>query len=74
MHGEKDSGHENLANDLGCHGYLGCWLRRETMSFAARRLHVAVITLRSERVRVISLRRANRRGEQVYAAEIFQST
>ena len=38
------------------------------------RLHVAVVTLRSERVRVISLRRANRREEQVYAAEIFQST
>ena len=37
LHGEKDSGREDLANDLGCHGCLGCWLWRETMSFAANR-------------------------------------
>ena len=32
-------------------------------------LHVAIITLRGERVRVISLRRANRREERGYAKE-----
>jgi uncharacterized DUF497 family protein len=37
------------------------------------RLHVAVITYRGDRVRVISLRRANRREERKYAKE-FQST
>jgi uncharacterized DUF497 family protein len=33
------------------------------------RLHVAVITYRGDRVRVISLRRANRREERKYAKE-----
>ncbi|MGE3510896.1 MAG: BrnT family toxin [Vicinamibacterales bacterium] len=33
------------------------------------RLHVAVITYRGDRVRVISLRRANRREERMYAKE-----
>jgi uncharacterized DUF497 family protein len=33
------------------------------------RLHVAVITYRGDRVRVISLRRANRREERTYAKE-----
>lgn len=33
------------------------------------RLHVAIITYRSETVRVISLRRANRREERRYAKE-----
>ena len=33
------------------------------------RLHVAVITLRGDKVRVISLRRANRREERAYAKE-----
>jgi len=37
------------------------------------RLHVAVVTLRSERVRVISLRRANRREERMYA-EVLKSS
>lgn len=37
------------------------------------RLHVAVITFRGDRVRVISLRRANRREERGYAKE-SQST
>jgi uncharacterized DUF497 family protein len=37
------------------------------------RLHVAVITFRGDRVRVISLRRANRREERRYAKE-SQST
>ncbi len=37
------------------------------------RLHVAVITYRGDRVRVISLRRANRREERKYAKE-SQST
>ena len=36
------------------------------------RLHVAVVTFRSARVRVISLRRANQREERVYA-QVFQS-
>ena len=36
------------------------------------RLHVAVVTFRSGRVRVISLRRANRREERKYA-QVFQS-
>jgi len=31
------------------------------------RLHVAVITYRGEKIRVISLRRANRREEKTYA-------
>jgi uncharacterized DUF497 family protein len=33
------------------------------------RLHVAVITYRGDRVRVINLRRANRREERKYAKE-----
>ena len=33
------------------------------------RLHVAVITYRGDKVRVISLRRANRREERKYAKE-----
>ena len=33
------------------------------------RLHVAVVTLRGDKVRVISLRRANRREERAYAKE-----
>ncbi len=33
------------------------------------RLHVAVITFRGDRIRVISLRRANRREERRYAKE-----
>ena len=33
------------------------------------RLHVAIITLRGEKVRVISLRRANQREERRYAKE-----
>ena len=37
------------------------------------RLHVAVITFRGDRVRVISLRRANRREERRYA-KASQST
>lgn len=36
------------------------------------RLHVAVITYRGEKVRVISLRRANEREERLYAKE-FQT-
>jgi uncharacterized DUF497 family protein len=34
-----------------------------------QRLHVAIVTARGERVRVISLRRANAREERVYAKE-----
>jgi hypothetical protein len=34
------------------------------------RLHVAVVTYRSEKVRVISLRRANEREERTYAKKL----
>lgn len=36
------------------------------------RLHAAVITARGERVRVISLRRANRREERWYEEEVLK--
>jgi uncharacterized DUF497 family protein len=43
--------------------------RVRLFGFIDGRLHVAVITYRSDKVRVISLRRANRREERKYAKE-----
>lgn len=43
--------------------------RVRMVGFIDHRLHVAGITLRGERIRVISLRRANKREERGYAKE-----
>lgn len=43
--------------------------RLRVLGFIGRRLHAAVITPRGETIRVISLRRANRREERAYAKE-----
>lgn len=41
--------------------------RLRVLGFIDGRLHAAVITPRGEKIRVISLRRANRREERAYA-------
>ena len=43
--------------------------RLRVLGFIDGLLHTAVITPRGERIRVISLRRANRREERTYAQE-----
>lgn len=43
--------------------------RLRVLGFIDGVLHAAVITPRGERIRVISLRRANRREERIYAQE-----
>jgi uncharacterized DUF497 family protein len=43
--------------------------RFRVLGFIDERLHAAVITPRGEKIRVISLRRANRREERAYAKE-----
>jgi len=43
--------------------------RMRVIGFIDGRLHVAVVTPRGERIRIISLRRANRREEKAYAQE-----
>jgi uncharacterized DUF497 family protein len=43
--------------------------RLRVLAFIDDRLHTAVITPRGERIRVISLRRANKREERTYAKE-----
>lgn len=43
--------------------------RLRVLGYIGRRLHAAVITPRGDKIRVISLRRANRREEQAYAKE-----
>lgn len=43
--------------------------RMRVLGYIDGRLHAAVITPRGERIRVISLRRANRREEKIYAKE-----
>lgn len=43
--------------------------RLRVLAFIDDRLHAAVITPRGERIRVISLRRANKREERTYAKE-----
>jgi len=43
--------------------------RTRVLGYIDGRLHAAVITPRGARVRVISLRRANRREERMYAKE-----
>jgi len=43
--------------------------RLRVLGFIDGRLHAAVITPRGEKIRVISLRRANRREERAYAKE-----
>lgn len=43
--------------------------RMRVLGFIGGRLHVAVVTPRGERIRVISLRRANKREEKAYAQE-----
>lgn len=44
-------------------------LRLRVLGFIDRRLHAAVVTPRGNKIRVISLRRANRREERAYAKE-----
>ena len=44
-------------------------LRLRVFGYIDRLLHAAVITPRGEMIRVISLRRANRREERAYAKE-----
>ena len=44
-------------------------LRLRVFGYIDRLLHAAVITPRGEKIRVISLRRANRREERAYAKE-----
>jgi uncharacterized DUF497 family protein len=44
-------------------------LRLRVLGLIDGRLHAAVITPRGENIRVISLRRANRREERTYAKE-----
>ena len=44
-------------------------LRLRVLALIRGRLYAAVITPRGENIRVISLRRANRREERVYAKE-----
>ena len=43
--------------------------RLRVLAYIDGRLHAAVITPRGERIRVISLRRANKREERTYAKE-----
>jgi uncharacterized DUF497 family protein len=43
--------------------------RLRVLAYIDGRLHAAVITPRGERIRVISLRRANKRERQTYAKE-----
>ena len=43
--------------------------RLRVLGYIGRRLHAAVITPRGARIRVISLRRANKREERAYAKE-----
>jgi uncharacterized DUF497 family protein len=43
--------------------------RLRVLGFIDGLLHAAVVTPRGEKIRVISLRRANRREERVYAKE-----
>ena len=43
--------------------------RLRVLGFIEGRLHAAVITPRGEKIRVISLRQANRREERAYAKE-----
>jgi uncharacterized DUF497 family protein len=43
--------------------------RLRVLAIIDDRLHAAVITPRGERIRVISLRRANKREERIYAKE-----
>lgn len=43
--------------------------RLRVLAFIDGRLHAAVITPRGDRIRVISLRRANKREERTYAKE-----
>lgn len=43
--------------------------RLRVLAYIDGRLHVATITPRGERIRVISLRRANKREERTYAKE-----
>jgi hypothetical protein len=43
--------------------------RLRVLGYIDGRLHAAVITPRGERIRVISLRRANKREERTYAKE-----
>ncbi len=43
--------------------------RLRVLGYIGRLLHAAVITPRGDRIRVISLRRANRREERTYAKE-----
>ena len=45
-------------------------LRLRVLSFIDGRLHASVITPRGEKIRVISLRRANSREEKFYAKEL----
>ena len=44
-------------------------LRLRVFGYIDRLLHAAVITPRGDKIRVISLRRANRREERAYAKE-----
>lgn len=53
---------EDVRNDYGER-------RLRMLGFIDGRLHAAVITSRGETIRVISLRRANRREERAYAKE-----
>ena len=43
--------------------------RLRVLAYIDRQLHAAVITPRGEKIRVISLRRANKREERAYAKE-----
>jgi uncharacterized DUF497 family protein len=43
--------------------------RLRVLGYIGRLLHAAVITPRGDKIRVISLRRANRREERAYAKE-----
>jgi uncharacterized DUF497 family protein len=43
--------------------------RLRVLGYIGRLLHAAVITPRADKIRVISLRRANRREERTYAKE-----
>ena len=53
---------EDTRKDYGEH-------RLRVLGYIGRRLHAAVITPRGDKIRVISLRRANRREERAYAKE-----
>lgn len=45
--------------------------RLRVLGFIDSRLHAAVITPRGSKIRVISLRRANKREERAYAKERY---